>query len=193
MRILLIQRATFALCLKCLVLFSITGVLAQSVGPQPRKKETVPLSPPKKEVSSGYLSKSPPALRFSPPPKPPVPSLPPLPITHDPQPEFAREFAPQTLIVPRPEPGNTNRPVGPETRLQLPGTVSVINTNQSMKIPIAPPDPDFVNPKMLVRFFQSGKPSEVELLLNSPVAFQVPINSGPVPERRSSSATYKRE
>ncbi|MBI2948315.1 MAG: hypothetical protein HYY23_11775 [Verrucomicrobia bacterium] len=158
---------------------------------QAAKKSAAPSSPaiPKPAPSQGYLSKaSPPGLRFAPPPKPPVAYLPPLPITYDPQPVFSSDFAPPTTDLPvgkgPPPPALPPSVVGPSVT----ALVSNFTTNRAQgQIPAAPVDLGSVSPQMLVRFFSTGKPNEVELLLTNAVSFRVPVRE----EKPSSSASYE--
>lgn len=140
----------------------------------------------KDEPKSGYLSKSPPSgLRFAAPLKPPVAYLPPLPITHDPQPLFSPEFAQPISELPvqpvvQPEPSAPSITSFPITEL------TSIFTNKS-KIPENPSVPNVLNPQMFVKFFRQTKPVEAESQSLSSITFRVPVKE----EKRSSSATYE--
>lgn len=140
----------------------------------------------KDEPKSGYLSKSTPSgLRFAAPPRPPVAYLPPLPITHDPQPLFNPEFAQpiselpvQPVILPAPSaPSITSIPLTELTS---------IFTNKS-KIPESTSVPNVLNPQMFVKFFQQTRPGEGESPSLSSITFRVPVKE----EKRSSSAIYE--
>ena len=140
----------------------------------------------KDQQKSGYLSKLPPSgLRFAPPPRPPVAYLPPLPISHDPQPVFSPEFAQpiseipvQPIIHPPPPPRSI-------TSLPITELTSIL-TNKS-KIPESSSVPNVLNPQMFVKFFQHGKPGEGEGNSPSSITFRAPVKD----ERRSSSANYE--
>lgn len=135
----------------------------------------------------GYLSKAAPSgLRFAAPPKPPVAYLPPLPIPTDPQPVFSPEFAqpiadvsPPARTNPTPSPKLPNSVQWPE--------IATMFTNKQGQIPPTPVDMGAVSPQMLVRFFQSGKPADVQMLMADPVSFRVPVKE----EKPSSSASYQ--
>jgi hypothetical protein len=164
------------------LILSLIGVPISS-GQNAKKEPSV-----KKEATqSGYLSKAPPAgLRFAPPPKPPVAYLPPLPITQDPQPVFSGEFAPPTdFPVPPPSP----KPVAIQPASQIVPFAELASTltNRQGKIPPTPVEFNRVSPQMLVRFFQNGKPEEVQLLIGDPVSFRVPEKEN----RPSSTAGYE--
>ena len=164
--------------------------LTNTVWSQTVKKGTPVTTPegPKPSTGRGYLSQlPPPGLRFAAPPKPPVANLPPLPITYDPQPVFSSEFAspttdlhsPITALPPSSEP--------PATSVPFAALTSNFNTNRTGNIPSGPVDMASVSPQMLVRFFQNGKPRDIELLLTNAVSFRVPVQD----EKRSSSASYE--
>lgn len=161
------------------------GQKATHAQPPVRKQPTSPA--PQPANSSGYLSKLPPTgLRFAPPPKPPVSSLPPLPITYDPQPVFSPDFAQPLAEFPNPP-----KPTPPPPRID-PQDVEVaelasIFTNKTEKIPPSLAPVEAVSPQMLIKFFQNAKPAEVQMLVPDPVYFRVPVRE----ERRSSSATYE--
>ena len=164
--------------------------LADPVWSQTDKKAT-PAGTPERARSSttrGYLSQlPPPGLRFAAPPKPPVAYLPPLPITYDPQPVFSSEFAPPTtdLVSPRMALPSSSEP--PVMNVPFAALTSNFNTNRTGNIPSGPVDVASVSPQMLVRFFQSGKPRDIELLLTNAVSFRVPVQG----EKPSSSASYE--
>ena len=136
----------------------------------------------------GYLSQlPPPGLRFAAPPKPPVAYLPPLPITYDPQPVFSSEFAPPTTDLPSPRMAVPASSDPPALSVPFAALTSNFNTNRTGSIPSGPVDMASVSPQMLVRFFQSGKPRDIELLLTNAVSFRVPVQD----EKKSSSASYE--
>ena len=151
--------------------------------------EKASLSNSKTASSPGYLNKTPPpGLRFAAPPKPPVPYLPPLPITYDPQPIFSSDFAPPTADLPVTKsaapPAQQHTVVSPSVT----ALASNFGTNRMVgQIAGSPVDLGSVSPKMLVRFFQNGKPSEVELLVTNAPSFQVPVRE----IKPSSSASYE--
>jgi hypothetical protein len=154
----------------------------------PKKSATPSPSIPKAVPGQGYLSKAAPSgLRFAPPPKPPVAYLPPLPITYDPQPVFSSDFAPPTDFLAGKSPAPSDQPlkvVGPSVT----SLVSNFTTSRVQgQIPAAPVDLGSVSPQMLVRFFPSGKPNEVELLLTNAVTFRVPVRE----DKPSSAASYE--
>jgi hypothetical protein len=168
-------------CGWCLITALLLGGTLHGLG-QGRKKD----APPKEPLLPGYLSKSPPSsLRFAAPPKPPVAYLPPLPITYDPQPVFSPEFAQPNA----PFPVSVSTPPTPlppaPTSLQWPEAASKM-TNK-VQIPATPVDMGAVSPQMLVRFFQNGKPADVQMLMTDTVSFRVPVKE----EKQSSSASYE--
>ncbi len=164
--------------------------LANTVWSQTVKKGTPVATPegPRPSTSRGYLSQlPPPGLRFAAPPKPPVAYLPPLPITYDPQPVISSEFAPPTtdLISPRTVLPSSSEP--PVMNVPFAALTSNFNTNRTGNIPSGPVDVASVSPQMLVRFFQSGKPRDIELILTNAVSFRVPVQD----YKPSSSASYE--
>jgi len=165
-------------------------VYSQASKTQASKKSPASPAPasPKPTSNQGYLSKAAPSgLRFAPPPKPPVAYLPPLPITYDPQPVFSSDFAPPTTDLPL----GKGAPSAPPPTVVGPSVTSLISnfsTNRIQgQIPAAPVDLGSVSPQMLVRFFSTGKPNEVELVLTNAVSFRVPVRE----DKPSSSASYE--
>jgi hypothetical protein len=141
---------------------------------------------PKQEIPlSGYLSKSAPSgLRFAAPPKPPVAYLPPLPITYDPQPVYSPDFASPIADLPRAPADDIAPPTLAPTSVPVTDLITMF-TNKQGKIPQDLVEQGIVNPQMLVRFFQNGKASEIEL--REPISFKVPVKD----EKPSSSASYQ--
>lgn len=135
-------------------------------------------------VQPGYLSKTAPSgLRFAAPPKPPVTTLPPLPISYNPQPMFMPEFAEPLAELPVPPAPPAPPPVAVPTPVPFTDLVSTL-ANKDGKIPGNLPRNDPVLPHMLVKFF-NGKPAD-GLLPAEGVSFQLPVK----PSMPSSSATY---
>lgn len=168
---------------RVIVVLILFGTVFHTLGQSSKK-------PPQKETSTtGYLNKAAPSgLRFALPPKPPVAYLPPLPITYDPQPVYNPEFAQPVIDVPRLSTTNAPPPPPPQvSRVPWPEAVTNFPTNKPVQIPPTPVELGAVSPQMLVRFFQNGKPADVQMLMTDPVNFQVPVRE----ERRSSSATYE--
>lgn len=169
-------------CLSLASIIVIGGDL-QSLA-QTRKK-----APPKEVILPGYLNNSVPSgLRFAAPPKPPVAYLPPLPISYDPQPVYTPDFAQPTADFPH---SVAVTPVPPTTFVSTvvwPDSRNSFNTtNKQVLIPATPVDMGAVSPQMLVRFFSNGKPADVQMLVNDPVGFRVPVKE----EKPSSSASYQ--
>jgi hypothetical protein len=141
-------------CGWCLITALLLGGTLHGLA-QGKKKE----APPKETLLPGYLSKSAPSgLRFAAPPKPPVASLPPLPITFDPQPVFSPEFAQPNGNFPVMVSTNPPPSSPPLTSMSWPEAVTKFGTNK-VQIPATPVDMGAVSPQMLVRFFQNGKPA----------------------------------
>jgi hypothetical protein len=141
---------------------------------------------PQAAIHSGYLSKSATSgLRFASPPKPSVPSLPPLPITFDPQPVFAPEFAQPltelTVQMAPPPPAASTPPAKPA----LTELVSSI-ANRQDKITALLVPVQAVSAQMLTKYFQDAKLTEVQAPVDSMV-FRVPENAG----KQTSSASYQ--
>lgn len=146
-------------------------------------------STPKKAVAKrGYLRNlQPSGLRFAPPPKPPVASLPPLPITFDPQPVFSPEFAqPGSKFPVEPNVKISTTTPGDPVSVPITDLASVFRGPKQGKIPTDTGNLGAVSPQMLVRFFENGKPKTVEIpidnMIKNPAAFRVPVRS---------SATYE--
>lgn len=165
------------------LMFSLTSFGQGQSKPVPTTKA----APKEAPTVPGYLSKAPPpGLRFAPPPKPPVASLPPLPITYDPQPVFTPDFAQPLADFPATV-RETKQIQAPQTPVvPVLDLASQISTNRGEKIPPAITSAEAVSPQMLIRFFQNAKPAEIEMLMPNPVYFRPPVE-----ERRSSSATYE--
>jgi hypothetical protein len=126
-------------------------------------------------LNPGYLSKSAPSgLRFAPPPKPPVAYLPPLSISHNPQPVFNSEFAQPIADLPTP-PIPNSAPTPPPITVVPFTELTTIFTNKDSKVPESPVDPGAVSPQMLIRFFADEKPG-TRKTLDTPVFFRVPVN-----------------
>lgn len=157
-------------------------------------QQPTPASKHPAATATGYLGKAAPSgLRFAPPPKPPVAYLPPLPITYDPQPVFTPEFAnPTGELPPPPPPPNNSSNLAPPS---VPGPEKVLSPlypnhtpgGKQNQVPLSAGEIGVVIPQMLVKFFQPGQPTEVQMLMNNPVMFQPPLRQ----ERPSSSATYQ--
>lgn|GEM_PF-1792513 len=157
----------------------------QAVAQSSAKKEQ-----PEEVQTPGYLNKTAPTgLRFASPPKPPVAYLPPLPITYDPQPVFNSDYAQQVGTVPNVAAPSAPPPVVPPViGVPWPESVAAVpSTNRQIQIPVTPIEVGAVSPQMLVRFFQNGRPADVQMLMSDPVNFRVPVRE----ERRSSSASYE--
>jgi hypothetical protein len=123
--------------------------------------------------AAGYLQrKAPVVLRFAPPSGSPFISLPPLPITKDPQPtgEFDNPAAEAMA--------NSRPPAGPGPHVIL---VPVGATNISQGAPIT------LDPAILqvLKFYPNGKPAGVELIGNNVIPFVPPTVKKP------SSASYE--
>ncbi len=146
-------------------------------------------APPKEAALPGYLNKSAPSgLRFAAPPKPPVAYLPPLPISYDPQPVYTPDFAQPIADFPHTVTATPPPPPPFVSSVQWPDSRNSFNTtNKQVLIPATPVDLGAVNPQMLVRFFSNGKPADVQMLVNDPVGFRVPVKE----EKPSSSASYQ--
>jgi hypothetical protein len=99
--------------------------------------------------TQGYLSKdTPPALRFSPPPRPPVANLPPSAIATDVPPVFSDTF----LEKNQPPIDDSSRPKLPAKPLRNSSKAS----NEKAKPGTVQANPNVL--KMLVRYFEHGSP-----------------------------------
>ena len=129
---------------------------------------------------AGYLANAKAGpLRFAPAVPPRPADLPPVPVTHDPQPTRPPEFpkvaeGPQTIVTTRRD--ETPTAVFPPSESTAPKARSAADFGATL----------FLTPQMLVRFFPNGKPIGAALGTEQTIVFQVPVR--PAPE--SSSATY---
>ena len=159
----------------------------QSKSSKPEKKapdSAVVRSSVSVPVQPGYLSKTAPSgLRFAAPPKPPVTTLPPLPISYNPQPMFTPEFAEPLGELPVPPSPPAPPPVEVPTPVPFTDLVSTL-ANKAGKIPGNLPRNDPVLPHMLVKFF-NGKLADTQFP-SERVSFQPPVT----PSKPTSTATY---